>query len=144
MKYLIELIDLTGFVSFFYTAIIGIAAQLGIADINPAMYITASGGFIWIIVKSIMMFKKHELDVKRECSELKKKEQEWQLAELALNEKRAEIRKGEINRLTRNTSVYLDEEIYQEMYKIESELIKRKQELLDKQKELDKLKKKAK
>ena len=144
MKHFLEVIDLAGFVSFFYSACIAIAAQLGVTDINPVMYISATGGLIWIIVKSIMMFKKHELEVKREASDLRRKEQEYQMAELELNKARLEVRKSEINRLTRNTTVFLDEEIYQEMYEKENRFINEKKALLEKQKELDKLKKKAK
>ncbi len=137
MKQVLDILDYTGGITFTYSIIMGLAAQIGMAEINPAITISAIGGFVWIIVKSIMMFKAHNLKVDRERVELDKlkleTERERQKIATEVDKERLEIlktkqewelefKKKTAERIFRNSTVYIsDPKDYAEALRLEEE-----------------------
>lgn len=112
MKQFIEIIDFTGLSAFIYSVIIGIAAQLGFTEINPVLLISSFGGFVWIVVKSIMLFKKHAIEAAEKEHDLKVKKHEFEYKVLEAEELKIAQRKKAMQELFNITTFIPDEEMY--------------------------------
>lgn len=113
MKSVLQAINYTGAGAFIYALVGGIAAQIGLAEINVGLLISSIGGFTWIIAKSIIMFKNHAIEAAEKQHDMEAKRQINRIKQFEIDRIEDEIRKKRMQEMFNITTVTADEDLYQ-------------------------------